>query len=434
MAGCREDDLGLKEGVRFEGMVTKGAPAALIGVSDGRARQPRGCDHLPSSRLDYAAQPSYRCTIGVLPGWGEPLDVANEPDALIGFSDAVAVAALEDEWRSLVAEVGGSFFLTPDWVLSWWETVAGRPEGVIAVWRSPDGPLDAVVPLVRARRQLNRRLPFAVRVWTNAGATPGAGDHSGFAVRPAALDRVREWLALRMRSGGCLASVDPSSTPAVPAAAALVVETNCPRIALPFDDHSVSRNFRQQLRGSRRKAATAAIAFSIVPPGEMSEELLDRLWQLHDQRQRQFNKGTNFLRAERPLHLAVLRRSGDGRGAAALIGEQDGRVVGVVYGFLWGDTFAYYQLGWDQSFQRQRLGLVLLSEAMDAMSTLGATVFDFLRGGERYKYRFGATDRVDRTYVIARGSARLLYTKYRLSHAGRDCSPRSSIRSKYPQP
>jgi hypothetical protein len=40
-------------------------------------------------------------------------------------------------------------------------------------------------------------------------------------------------------------------------------------------------------------------------------------------------------------------------------------------------------------------------------------VFDFLRGQEPYKYRFGATDRVDRSYLVPRGATgALLRLKY----------------------
>jgi CelD/BcsL family acetyltransferase involved in cellulose biosynthesis len=40
-------------------------------------------------------------------------------------------------------------------------------------------------------------------------------------------------------------------------------------------------------------------------------------------------------------------------------------------------------------------------------------VFDFLRGGESYKYRFGATDRVDETWLVPAGLGGLaLRAKY----------------------
>jgi hypothetical protein len=40
---------------------------------------------------------------------------------------------------------------------------------------------------------------------------------------------------------------------------------------------------------------------------------------------------------------------------------------------------------------------------MQAAHAEGCRVFDFLRGREPYKYRFGATDRDDTTWVRGRG-------------------------------
>ena len=49
------------------------------------------------------------------------------------------------------------------------------------------------------------------------------------------------------------------------------------------------------------------------------------------------------------------------------------------------------------------LGTVLVAHAMQAAHAEGCRVFDFLRGPEPYKYRFGATDRDDTTWVRGRG-------------------------------
>jgi CelD/BcsL family acetyltransferase involved in cellulose biosynthesis len=58
---------------------------------------------------------------------------------------------------------------------------------------------------------------------------------------------------------------------------------------------------------------------------------------------------------------------------------------------------------------------VLVSETIRLAGSAGAKVFDFLRGAEAYKYRFGATDRVDQTWLVPRGAGgRLLDLRYRV--------------------
>ncbi len=80
-------------------------------------------------------------------------------------------------------------------------------------------------------------------------------------------------------------------------------------------------------------------------------------------------------------------------------------IVGVLYGFWWLDTFAAYQSGWDRDYARHALGNVLILHALEFAAASGARWFDFLRGTEPYKYRFGASDRWDRSWLVPRGPA-----------------------------
>jgi CelD/BcsL family acetyltransferase involved in cellulose biosynthesis len=98
-----------------------------------------------------------------------------------------------------------------------------------------------------------------------------------------------------------------------------------------------------------------------------------------------------------------------------LLAVNGGKAVGVLYGFIWGNTFAYYQGGWDAAWARFSLGTVLVRQAIRFAMLSGAKHFDFLRGAEPYKYRFGATDRIDETWLLPRGySGWLLNRKYKL--------------------
>jgi CelD/BcsL family acetyltransferase involved in cellulose biosynthesis len=87
----------------------------------------------------------------------------------------------------------------------------------------------------------------------------------------------------------------------------------------------------------------------------------------------------------------------------------------VLYGFWWRDTFAAYQSGWDRRYARHGLGNLLVLHALEFAAGHGARTFDFLRGTEPYKYRFGARDEWDRTWLVPRGPAgALLLARHRL--------------------
>jgi CelD/BcsL family acetyltransferase involved in cellulose biosynthesis len=118
----------------------------------------------------------------------------------------------------------------------------------------------------------------------------------------------------------------------------------------------------------------------------------------------------------RALLLRLCASARPGSGPAAAVAIRDGDTVGVLFGFEWKGCFSAYQSGWDPSLAKESLGTVLVWEAMQRAAAAGARTFDFLRGSEPYKYRFGAHDDLDATYLVRSGSlGRLLDIRYRSS-------------------
>jgi CelD/BcsL family acetyltransferase involved in cellulose biosynthesis len=56
-----------------------------------------------------------------------------------------------------------------------------------------------------------------------------------------------------------------------------------------------------------------------------------------------------------------------------------------VYGIIHRNRFYYYQSGYDPEWARRSVGLVLLGETLSDAFREGRTVFEWLRGTERYK-------------------------------------------------
>ena len=323
-------------------------------------------------------------------------------------------------WRGLAAGVGhSSYFASPDWVLGWWESLGAGSDGEVAVWHGSSGALEAVVALGRTRVRLHRRLPLAVTAWTNLGGGPGAADHCGWPVLAPRAEEVRAFLAGKAATAPMvLSNLDPETgEPMVPAGARLVASSACPRLDIPAEGQAppFSSSFRKQLRAYGRKLERRDVKFRWVAPQEMTDELLETVFHLHERRWQASGRTTSFDRSRAGLHRRLIARAGPGRGPALVLAEQDGRAVGALYGFCWRDVFAYYQTGWEPEWADANLGTVLVAEAIRLAGLAGARVFDFLRGAEAYKYRFGATDRVDRTWLLPRGAAgRALDLRYRL--------------------
>jgi CelD/BcsL family acetyltransferase involved in cellulose biosynthesis len=330
---------------------------------------------------------------------------------------------LERDWLALAERcAGSSYFQTPDWVISWWETIAGRPATRVATWRGESGELEALVALSRTRERLHRRLPVSVSVYANAGSGPGDADHCAWLVTHAQREAVASWVGDAIgRSSLLVRAASPEwDSGALPPTARQLEATTCPRLALPAVPGSggPSKDFVRQLRRFTRRLERKGVGIDWVAPESLDEEVLDGLFAL---------KPEFFDAPQRAFHQALNGRAGADRGPAAVVARRDRRVVGVLYGFWWGDTFAGYQHGWDREYARDALGNVLVLHALELAAERGARCFDFMRGREPYKYRFGASDAFDRTWLVPHGPAgTLIRVGRRLRRGRRAAAPPSS--------
>jgi CelD/BcsL family acetyltransferase involved in cellulose biosynthesis len=327
---------------------------------------------------------------------------------------------LADEWRDLASHVDdGSFFSSPDWCIAWWEACAPSSEGDVAFWRSRQGQLIGVAGLVRADERLHPRLPVRADTWVNLGSGLGGADHCSWPVLPEAVPEVRSWLEGRASSRSVvLRNLDRELSGALlPSGARRIESTICPRVSTPEigQELSASSRLRKHLRQYSRRLEDRGVAFRWVGPAEVDPRLLDLLFELHGKRRTMKGDSSSFGPHVKPLHERLISLAGPGHGPAFVLAEVAGTVVGMLYGFIWRDTFAYFQTGWEPAWSKESLGTALVAEALQFSARAGAKVFDFLRGAEEYKYRFGAVDRVDESWLLPRGfHGRALSLKYRL--------------------
>ena len=69
-----------------------------------------------------------------------------------------------------------------------------------------------------------------------------------------------------------------------------------------------------------------------------------------------------------------------------------GQSAAVFYGFATPDRWVYYLGGFAPDFERYSPGTLVVGHAVEQAIEAGARAFDFLRGGEPYKYAWGAVD------------------------------------------
>ena len=208
-----------------------------------------------------------------------PTEVLHRPEELTG---------LVDGWRRLAASGDTSYFVSPDWVLGWWESLGNGTAAQVGVWRDVAGELQAVVPLARVRQRLHPRVPLTVSTGVNLGSGPGAADHGGWAVRPEVAADVKAWIARQAAEAPLvLNELDPEvGVPFVPEGARRIGVSACPRLAIPANGQELelSAKFRKQLRAYGRKLEREGVRFRFVGDGQMTEELLETVYRLHERR------------------------------------------------------------------------------------------------------------------------------------------------------
>ncbi len=327
------------------------------------------------------------------------------PDAVLAPDDAALPVA---EWDDLARSTGGSYFQTATWAVAWWDRLAGRPETLVGLWRDAAGALEGVCAVSRVTQPLLRSGGPAVRMWVNTGSGAGAGDHLGWPGRPEIRGDMVGWVTGATSGPVLLSNLTAEGAGGLAEAGFDKVEDN-PTLVAPLgsgpDWFPGSSDFAKKLRYFERQLEKLGISIAMVPASGIDADLFKRLLELHAVRAEGMGWGSSFDHDREAFHRQLIDRAADGQGPMACVARLDGDVVGVLYGFRFGATFAYYQTGWSQEYVKQSLGSVLVTTTMRHAAETGATTFDFLRGDDAYKRRFGAAPVADSSWALQRGIA-----------------------------
>jgi CelD/BcsL family acetyltransferase involved in cellulose biosynthesis len=150
------------------------------------------------------------------------------------------------------------------------------------------------------------------------------------------------------------------------------------------------------------------VTFEWYAPGTVSTEVVDTLLDLHHRLRSGRGQSTSLDAATRQLLHRCVARGSTTLGPAAVVASKGDEIVAVLLGFSCAGWFGAYQSGWDATYAPHSIGSVLVANAIRAVAGAGGHTFDFLRGAEPYKYRFGATDAYDHTYLVPRGPTGVL--------------------------
>jgi CelD/BcsL family acetyltransferase involved in cellulose biosynthesis len=314
---------------------------------------------------------------------------------------APELEALAPAWTALWRRsLTATPFQSPAWLIPWWRHF-GNGRLLTLTVRTGGGALAGVLPLyVFEEPPARKLLPVGIGI---SDYLDGLFDPAcAGAAAAAALARLprtsRPWDACELHQ---LPPCSPLLSAPAPTGWCdeVVPGEPCPVLTLPRDHErlpdGLPRGAAENLRHCRRRAERSGrVAFETARL-ETLPALLDAFFRLHGARW-----------AARDLPGGVLGDDAVARfhreAAPALLGLGllrlhvlllDDEPAAAYYGFAANGRACYYLSGFDPDRARLSPGTLVVAHAMEQAIREGAAEFDFLRGREPHKYRWGAVDR-----------------------------------------
>jgi CelD/BcsL family acetyltransferase involved in cellulose biosynthesis len=321
-----------------------------------------------------------------------------------------SLAPLASEWDAMLAEcITDAPFLRFQYLRDWWQTLGGGewPQAELAVVTAHEADkLIGVAPLFQA---VNREGLSALLLLGSIEIS----DYLDLIVRPADLPRflagLLDFLASRVTSGW--RALDWVNLPeASPTLAALEAESAsrgwtftrevyqpAPYIPLPadFDTYlaGIEKKQRHEIRRKMRRAAEYEIPvrWYLVEDESTLEAEMDAFFALMTQDPAKEKFLTEPMRRQM---LATARTALRGGWLWLAFLEVGGKKAAGAFNFDYANRLWGYNSGVNRDFIELSPGWVLLSHTLQWACEHGRGEFDFMRGNEEYKYRFGGRDRL----------------------------------------
>lgn len=309
-----------------------------------------------------------------------------------------ALRRREAEWLAVWSRTcNRTPFQSPAWGLAWLDEF-GR-----------DGEMRALV--VQHAEQLRAVLPLIRQSGETAFVVAGAGvsDYLGgcFDVDyPGAAGMLFEHIAKHWPDGSVLQLVGLQPNSALinahvpePLVVERTMRRNCPVLSLPSTAEGLAQTlpakFANQLEYAKRRLMRDFQVEFVSATSRNWQPLLEALFGLHEKRWNERGE-SGVLRAPsvQAFHRKVVRAFAQLGILRLHVVYLNHRPSAAFYGFKCGHTTFYYLSGFDPEFAKYSVGSVILDYSIRTAIAEGCTEFNFLRGREAYKYRWGARDTV----------------------------------------
>jgi CelD/BcsL family acetyltransferase involved in cellulose biosynthesis len=333
-------------------------------------------------------------------------------------TDFAAIDALAPTWNDLLAaSVTNSPFLRFEYMQAWWQMLGGGEwdSGQLAIFTAErDGNLTGIAPLFQTT---NRDGDTALMLLGSIEIS----DYLDLVARPDDLPTFVNGLLDQLASDSAPAwsVLDwynlPEESPTLPLLKAAAERRGwtfsqerlqpAPYIKLPgdFDEYlaNIDKKQRHEVRRKMRRADEyeKPVRWYFVEDEDSLDAELDGFLNLMAQDPAKAEFLTSVMRSQ--MHVAVHAAFKAGWLQLSFL-EVDGKKACGYLNFDYDNRIWVYNSGLDRRFLDISAGWVLLAHLLQWANEQGRSEFDFMRGDEEYKYRFGAVDRYVARVKISR--------------------------------
>jgi CelD/BcsL family acetyltransferase involved in cellulose biosynthesis len=313
---------------------------------------------------------------------------------------------LAPEWRVLWQRVPDATpFQSPEWLLSWWRCFGNGAPFVLTA--RDNGQLVAVLPLYQIDEAGCRKLlPIGISLSDYLDALVDSSDTRAAGALLASLVSLPGW--------------DECYIPDLPPRAALLAARyparlmenrsageTCPVLALPGAvtelREVVPRKTLRDLRQARRRAGAAGTLAVTRADANTVSGFIQDFFRLHEIRWAPISgHGVCADPVVRVFHLTAAQRMLDAGMLRLYLLRIGNSTAAAYYGFTAKRAAYAYLSGFDPEFAELSPGTQIVAHAIEEAVREGAHEFHFLRGGEPYKYAWGAVDRPNTALTLRR--------------------------------
>lgn len=322
--------------------------------------------------------------------------------------------ALKPEWNDLLhRSCFDTPFLTWEWQSTWWKHLGSDQLLLLGFRAEDDGRLVAIAPLFRTQTDDGRPV-------LNMVGCRDVSDYLDLIIERGQEDTVYSALLDYLDEAADWDLVDFCSIPQDSQTfvrlreladergyqTLVEVEDVCPIISLPesWDEYlmMLDKKQRHEIRRKLRRADGGAdTRFYVVGPGDDLQAEMQAFIDLH---QKSAPEKDKFMDPQMQGFFFEVAQVLQSRGWLQLVFvEMDGQKAATLVNFDYCDSILVYNSGYDPAqFRHLSPGIVITARSIEHAISLGRRRFDFLRGDEVYKYRFGGQDTEVRRLVIAK--------------------------------